>query len=195
MGYYPYNHKTLWLCGFATSCGKIKSSHLDYHSVHGHQTWEDDEIPWRYPYHKVIQTFDHVVLHSHVTNENHYFSTYECAYGHQTWQGSNLPCCVPFHKVIWFFDNVVLRCHVINKNHYISTTIVSMATKHGRILTSIDQFLPVKSHDPLIPWPWKIGDSRTRGGSVCKSLSHHRLLVTVVFYLKFFRIMKLGIDF
>lgn len=151
MGYYPYNHKTLWLCGFATSCGKIKSSHLDYHSVHGHQTWEDDEIPWRYPYHKLIQTFDHVVLHSHVTNENHYISTYECVYGHQTWQGSNLPCWVPFHKVIWFSDNVVLRCHVINKIHYISTTIVSMATKHGRILTSIDQYLPVKSHDPLIP--------------------------------------------
>ena len=52
-----------------------------------------------------------------------------------------------------------------------------MATKHGRVIASLDGLLPIMSHDPLIIWPCKIRSSRTGGGSACKRLSRHRLLV------------------
>ena len=59
----------------------------------------------------------------------------------------------PGHKVTWCSDNKALQDHVINENHCISTMIVPMGTKLGRMLTYLDEPLPIKSHDHdlLIP--------------------------------------------
>ena len=73
---------------------------------------------------------------------------------------------------------MVLQCHVANKNHPISITRVSMTTKLGRMITSLDWLLPIMSHDPLITWPCEIRGSLTGGGSAWKCLSRHRLLVS-----------------
>ena len=52
-----------------------------------------------------------------------------------------------------------------------------MATKLGRMMTSLDGLLPlIMSHDPLITWPCEIRVSLTGRGSACKRLSHHQLL-------------------
>ena len=68
------SHITLWLRGLARSRDKLKPLYLHYHSSYGHQTSSDGDIPWQAPYNKVIQSFDHVVLQSHVTNINHLIS-------------------------------------------------------------------------------------------------------------------------
>ena len=39
---------------------------------------------------------------------------------------------------------------------YISTTEVSTPTNLGRLVTYLDGLLPIKSHDSLISWSWKI---------------------------------------
>ena len=36
-----------------------------------------------------------------------------------------------------------------------------MATKLGKMLTSLDGILPIMSHDPLISWPCEIRGSLT----------------------------------
>ena len=72
---------------------------------------------------------------------------------------------------------MVLQGHVKNKNHYISITRVPMATKLGRMMTSLDGLLPIMSHDPLIKWSCEIRGPLTGRGSVGKRLSRHRLLV------------------
>ena len=76
---------------------------------------------------------------------------------------------------------MVLQGHVANKNHHISITRVSMATKLGRMIASLDGLLPIMSHDPLITWPCEIQGSLTGGGSARKRLIRHRLLVTFDF--------------
>ena len=72
---------------------------------------------------------------------------------------------------------MVLQSHVTNKNHHISVTRVSMATKLGRMIPSLDGLLPIMLHDPLITWPSEMRDSLTGGSSACKRLSCHQLLV------------------
>ena len=67
-----------------------------------------------------------------------------------------------------------------NKNHHISITRVSMTTKLGRMIASLDGLLPIMSHDPLIIWPCEIRGSLTGGGSARKYLSRHRLLVNLL---------------
>ena len=52
-----------------------------------------------------------------------------------------------------------------------------MAIKLDRMIASLDGLLPIVSHDPLITWPCEIRGSLTGGGSACKRLSHHRLLL------------------
>ena len=54
---------------------------------------------------------------------------------------------------------------------------VSMATKLGKMITSLDGLLPIMSHDPLITWPCEIRGSLTGGGSTRKRLSRQQLLV------------------
>ena len=78
---------------------------------------------------------------------------------------------------------MVLQGHVANKNHHISITRVSMATKLGRMIASLDGLLPIMSHDPLITWPCEIRGSLTGGGSARKRLSRQRLLVKMFFDL------------
>ena len=54
---------------------------------------------------------------------------------------------------------MVWQGHVANKNHHISITRVSMATELGRMIASVDAFLPITSNDPLIIWPCEIRGS------------------------------------
>ena len=89
----------------------------------------------------------------------------------------DIPRQAPNHKVIQSFDHVVLQGHVANKIHHISITRVFMATKLGRMIASLDGLLPIMSHDPLITWPCEIRGSIAGGGSACKRLRRHRLLV------------------
>ena len=42
---------------------------------------------------------------------------------------------------------------------------VSMANKLGRMIASLDDLLPIMSHDPLITWPCEIRGLLTGGGS------------------------------
>ena len=79
---------------------------------------------------------------------------------------------------------MVLQGHLANKNPHISITRVSMATKLGRMIASLDGLSSITSHDPLITWPCEIQGSFTGGGSVRKNLSCHRLLVFFVFTKK-----------
>ena len=58
---------------------------------------------------------------------------------------------------------------------------VSLATKLGRMIAFLDRLLPIMSHDPLITWPCEIRGSLTGAGSARKPLSHHRLLVSIIF--------------
>ena len=77
------------------------------------------------------------------------------------------------------FDHMILKSHVANKIHYTSIIRVPIVTKLDRMITYLDELLPIKSHDPLITWPCEIGDSVARGGSARKLLSCQRLLVFI----------------
>ena len=46
--------------------------------------------------------------------------------------------------------------HVTNLKHVISTARVPMATKHGKMVTYLDELLSIKAHNPLVTWPCKI---------------------------------------
>ena len=83
---------------------------------------------------------------------------------------------------------MALQGHVANKNHHISIIRVSMATKLGRMIASLDGLLPIMSHNPLITWPCEIRGSFTGGGSAHKRLSPQRLLVAFAFNAKSFAI-------
>ena len=75
---------------FVRSSDKPKPLYLYYHSAYDHETWWDVDLSQRAPNHKVTQRSDHMVLQSHVTNENHYLC-YQSAYGHQNcWKGGIL---------------------------------------------------------------------------------------------------------
>ena len=75
--------------------------------------------------------------------------------------------------IIQSFDHVVLQGHVANKNHHISIRRVSMATKLGRMIASLEGLLPIMLHDPFITWPCEVQGSLTGRGSARKRLSHH----------------------
>ena len=81
---------------------------------------------------------------------------YQSAYGRQSWQDGNLTWQAPTYKVTWPFDHMVLQGHETNKNHFMFTTIVPLATKLGTMITYLDRFLPLKSHDSLITWSYEI---------------------------------------
>ena len=65
----PCNPVTTWSC---IVTWQKKSLYLHYQSAYGHQTWQDGNLPWRAPTHKVICLFDHVVLRDDVTYLNYY---------------------------------------------------------------------------------------------------------------------------
>ena len=47
------------------------------------------------------------------------------------------------------------------------------------MIASLDGLFTIMSHDPLITWCCEIGGSLTGGGSGCKRLSRHQLLVDI----------------
>ena len=125
------------------------------------QTWQNDNSTWWVPTHKVTSPFDHVVLRDNVKP---LYLHYHNIYGHQASKDGDILWQAPNHKVIQSFDHVVLQGQVANKNHHISITRVSMATKNGRMIASLDGLLPIISHNPLITWSCEIRGSLTGGG-------------------------------
>ena len=85
---------------------------------------------------------------------------------------------------------MVLQGHMENKNHHISVTRVSIETKLGRMIASLNGLLPIMSHDTLIAWPCEIRSSLTGVDSARKCLSRHQLLVcyikTINVFYKFY---------
>ena len=80
------------------------------------------------PNHKVVQSFDHVVLQGHLTNINPYISTTKALMATQSDKMmTDLDELV--YKVTLTFDHVVLQGHVTKESHYMSTTRVSVTTK------------------------------------------------------------------
>ena len=51
-----------------------------------------------------------------------------------------------------------------------------MTTKLGRMMTYLDELLPIMSNDSLAMWPYEIRGSLKEGGSARKRLSRYRLL-------------------
>ena len=68
-------YKMLWSRGLAKSRDNWKSLYLYLKSTYGYQTWQDGDILWETPNHKVILRFNQVILQGHLTNKNHYIST------------------------------------------------------------------------------------------------------------------------
>ena len=62
-------------------------------------------------------------------------------------------------------------------------TRVPMANKLGRRMTSLDELLPIMSHDSLITWSCEIWGSLTGGGSARKRLSRQQLLVYLLTWM------------
>ena len=51
------------------------TKYLHYHNAYGHQTWQDGDLLLEAANNKVTERSDHVVVQSHLTNENHCIST------------------------------------------------------------------------------------------------------------------------
>ena len=49
------------MCGLTEPRNKRKSLYLHYQSAYDDQNWEDDNLVWLTPAHKVRWLFDHVV--------------------------------------------------------------------------------------------------------------------------------------
>ena len=70
----PYSHLTLWSCILTRSLDKLKA-YFHFQNAYAHQTWQDGNLPWGAPIHKITWHFDHVVLKVHVTNREHFIPT------------------------------------------------------------------------------------------------------------------------
>ena len=81
---------------------------------------------------------------------------YHNSYSHPTWQGGDAPWVALTHQVMWPLDPVFLQDHMENWKCYIPTTKISIATKFGRLVTYHEEFPPIRLHEPLITWSWKI---------------------------------------
>ena len=69
---------------------KLKT-YLHYQSAYGHQTWQDANLPWWVPAHKITWSFWSL---AHVRSRDKLKSLYLYYHGandHQTWQDGNLP--------------------------------------------------------------------------------------------------------
>ena len=53
---------------------KLLKTHLHYHSVYGHLTWQKGDLQWGVPIYKVTWTFSHVVMQDHVIISKFYAS-------------------------------------------------------------------------------------------------------------------------
>ena len=76
---------------------------------------------------------------------------------HQTWQNGDLLWAASSQKVTWPCHRVVLKSYITNQKHYISSaTMLIMTTKFSRVVTYLEDLLPIKSHEPFITWPCEI---------------------------------------
>ena len=125
-----------------------KPLYLHYHCVYCHQTWQDGDIHWQAPNHKVTQSFDHVVLQGHGTNKNLYIST-------------TVPMATGLGRVMTYLDGlrplkshdplITWLCEIMwQTNHCISNTTVPMATKHGRRMAYLEQ--KMTKHFDHVAW-------------------------------------------
>ena len=81
---------------------------------------------------------------------------YHSAYGHQTWQDDVKPWAASTYNVTLPFSHMALQDQVTNWKHNISTNTVPMATKLGRMVTNLEQFLHIMLLCPLVTWSCKI---------------------------------------
>ena len=62
MDFCQKSHMTLWTSGLIRSSDNLKLLYLQYDSAYGHQTCQDDNLPWWIPACKITQPFDYVLL-------------------------------------------------------------------------------------------------------------------------------------
>ena len=108
LGDYWQSQVMLWSCGFVRSCDKLL--YLYYYSPNGYQTWQDGDLLWGAPTHKVLRS-DHV---RPCDNLKSLYLHYHSAYGLQTWQLGDFLWWVSTHVVISPFYSVVMWNHVAN---------------------------------------------------------------------------------
>ena len=109
-GSHPLSHMTLWSLGLARTRYKLKL-YLYYHIAYGHKTWQNVNLNWMAPAHKVTWLLDHLFSRH---NLKPFYLYYHSGYGHQTLHDGGLLWVTLHHKVTWPFDYVVLRGHMLN---------------------------------------------------------------------------------
>ena len=124
----------LWSCGIARSHDKLKSLYLHYHSGYSHQTWQISDLSWGTSNNKV-NYFDQIVLQSHVTNNNHYFSITRVPMATErgrmiTYLYGLLPVKSHGPLITW-----PTLGHTTLWKNYISTITKPMDSKPGKVLT------------------------------------------------------------
>lgn len=109
------------------SSAQLRSSNLTCDNTYGHGTCEGGDIPLGAPTHKVIWSFNHVVVWDDVTNWIHYISNSR-RHKHETRQGGDFLWKYPTLKVKW-----PGAAHLINWWNYISTFTRIMTLKLDRV--------------------------------------------------------------
>ena len=109
------------------SSAQLRSSNLTCDNTYGHGTCEGGDIPLGAPTHKVIWSFNHVVVWDNVTNWIHYISNSR-RHKHETRQGGDFLWKYPTLKVKW-----PGAAHLINWWNYISTFTRIMTLKLDRV--------------------------------------------------------------
>ena len=109
------------------SSAQLRSSNLTCDNTYGHGTCEGGDIPLGAPTHKVIWSFNHVVVWDDVTNWIHYISNSR-RHKHETKQGGGFLWKYPTLKVKW-----PGAAHLINWWNYISTFTRIMTLKLDRV--------------------------------------------------------------
>ena len=109
------------------SSAQLRSSNLTCDNTYGHGTCEGGDIPLGAPTHKVIWSFNHVVVWDDVTNWIHYISNSR-RHKHETRQGGDFLWKYPTLKVWW-----PGAAHLINWWNYISTFTRIMTLKLDRV--------------------------------------------------------------
>ena len=79
---------------------------------------------------------------------------YHRAYSHQTMHNCNLPWGAHTNKVTHTSKVTQPFYHMALQDPV--TNLVLIATKLGRVVTYLEGILPIKQHNPLITWSWKI---------------------------------------
>ena len=99
---------------FLKSRDKLKTFYLCYQSAYGHQTWQNCNLWWWAPIHKVTWHFEYVILKNYVTNWNYVSLTKVPMVNNFFGGDGNSPGWALTHKVTWPFNHEVLQNHVTN---------------------------------------------------------------------------------